>query len=242
MKIIEKLSAKSKNVRAANPVTIAFLGDSVTHGCFECYKTGERSLETVFERNQAYSTRLAEMLALLYPNAQVNVINSGISGDCAVKGVDRVQRDVLAYNPDLVVVSYGLNDSGEGLDGLNAYETALRNIFAPLKEKGMEVIFLTENYMNTAVSPHLQDAYFVDVAQRLAERQNGGILKQYFERAKQVCAEMDIRVCDVYSKWEKMHQGGVNVTELLANKLNHPIRQMHYYIAIKLLETMFEQK
>lgn len=242
MKIIQKIASKSKNLRGEPPVTIAFLGDSVTQGCYECYKTGEKSIETVFERTQAYSTRLAEMFALLYPNVQINVINSGISGDCATKGVERVQRDVLAYNPDLVVVSYGLNDSGEGLDGLDAYETALRNIFAPLKERGTEVIFLTENYMNTTVSPHLQDAYFINLAERLAKRQNDGILKEYFKCAKQVCAEMDIPVCDVYAKWEQMAQGGVNVTELLANKLNHPIRQMHYYIAVKLLETMFEQE
>ena len=35
-----------------------------------------------------------------------------------------------------------------------------------------------------------------------------------------------------------MAQIGINVTELLANKLNHPIREFHYYIAIKLLETI----
>lgn len=37
-----------------------------------------------------------------------------------------------------------------------------------------------------------------------------------------------------------MADGGVDTTELLANKINHPIKEYHYYIAIKLLETMFE--
>jgi hypothetical protein len=40
--------------------------------------------------------------------------------------------------------------------------------------------------------------------------------------------------------WEKMISGGVDTTELLSNKINHPIREIHYYMAIKLLETMFE--
>ena len=31
---------------------------------------------------------------------------------------------------------------------------------------------------------------------------------------------------------------GVNTTELLANKLNHPIREIHTYMAMKLLECM----
>ena len=31
---------------------------------------------------------------------------------------------------------------------------------------------------------------------------------------------------------------GVDVTELLSNKLNHPIREFHRYMAAKLVETM----
>lgn len=36
MKIIEKLNAK-QDIYVEKPVTIVFLGDSVTQGCFECY-------------------------------------------------------------------------------------------------------------------------------------------------------------------------------------------------------------
>ena len=48
MKIIEKINAKNKNIYENNPVTIAFLGDSVTQGCFECYLTSPTTLDTVF--------------------------------------------------------------------------------------------------------------------------------------------------------------------------------------------------
>ena len=34
MKLIEKIRAKQADVFGAAPVTIAFLGDSVTQGCF----------------------------------------------------------------------------------------------------------------------------------------------------------------------------------------------------------------
>ena len=37
---------------------------------------------------------------------------------------------------------------------------------------------------------------------------------------------------------EKLLSVGVDTTELLANKLNHPAREFHYYMAIKLLETI----
>ena len=75
---------------------------------------------------------------------------------------------------------------------------------------------------------------------RFAEVQNSGCLTAYFEKAKEVCAQNDVKVCDLHAVWKKLYDNGVNTTELLANKLNHPIREIHYYMAIKLLEIMFE--
>ena len=60
MKIIEAIKQRNEDLRA-KPVTIAFLGDSVTQGCFECYKT-EQGLDTIFDYKSAYSTRVKEML------------------------------------------------------------------------------------------------------------------------------------------------------------------------------------
>jgi lysophospholipase L1-like esterase len=239
MKTVEKLAERQERLGGAAPVTIAFLGDSVTQGCFECYLTSPTSLQTVFDYKSAYSTRVREMLNLLYPSAQVNIINSGISGDSAPVGLQRLERDILAFNPDLVVVSYGLNDSTLGKDGIEQYTQALDGIFTKLKERDIEVIFLTENYMNTKTSPHLKDELFLRLAKNFAENvQNSGVLKTYFESAREVCAKHDVKVCDLYPVWEKLEEAGVDVTELLANKLNHPIRELHYYMAMKVVETM----
>ena len=78
MKIRELLKNKHGDRFGNPPITIAFLGDSVTQGCFECYLTSPNSLETVFDYKSAYSTRVRELLNMLYPSAQVNIINSGI--------------------------------------------------------------------------------------------------------------------------------------------------------------------
>ena len=172
MHITEKLSRKQADLYGAEPVTIAFLGDSVTQGCFEIYRNGPNSCETYFEPQHAYSARLREMLAILYPNVQVNIINSGISGDNAPNGLRRLERDVLRYHPDLVVVSYGLNDSGRGDAGIADYTAALDGIFAALESAGIESIFLTENMMNTHVSVHTTDPFFVGLAENLASIQN----------------------------------------------------------------------
>ena len=62
----------------------------------------------------------------------------------------------------------------------------------------------------------------------------------YYEKAKETAKECGVKFCDIYSVWKKMYDNGVNITEQLSNKYNHPEREFHYYIAMKLVETIFE--
>ena len=240
MKIIEKIKEKKMHRSSADSVTVVCLGDSVTEGCFEAYIDENGNVATVFERNRSYAERLRELLSRVYPTVQVNIVNSGVSGDSASGGVKRLSRDVLRFKPDLVVVSYGLNDCCGGTEGLPAYENALSEIFQGVMESGAEVIFLTQNCMCTGISPHLGKEKLNEVAEWLSERQCGGILDLYFDKAREVAARYGVKVCDLYPLWKAMQDGGVNVTELLSNKLNHPSREYHSYIAVKLFETMLE--
>ena len=127
MKILQLLKQKQSDLAGCKPITVAFLGDSVTQGCFECYETSPESVETVFEAKSAYSARFKELLNLLYPSVQINIVNSGISGDYASGGFARLERDVLSYSPDLAVVSYGLNDSCNGAEKIGEYTEKRRN-------------------------------------------------------------------------------------------------------------------
>ena len=237
MKIVELLKTKNEERRAAKPVTIAFLGDSVTQGCFECYMKNE-TVQTVFDYRYGYANRVSEILHILYPAAQVNIINSGVSGDSAIGGAERLERDVLAYNPDLCVVSFGLNDSGRGVEGIEIYQKSLESIFERLRERDIEIIFLTENSMCTGTSPHLKEEKLISLSKGFANTQNNGVLRKYFDAAEESCKKFGVKYVDLYSVWEKMIAAGVDVTELLSNKLNHPIREIHYYMAMKLVEAM----
>ena len=240
MKVIEKLVKKRDDPWGAEGATIAFLGDSVTQGCFEFLLKYPDSFETVFEYKSAFAAKVGEYLNLLFPTSQVNIINAGLSGDGAGQGAARVQRDVIARHPDLTVVSYGLNDSCAGKGGAGGYVENLRKIFTALKEDGEEIIFMTQNTFCTGVSPFITEWKQINFANRFSELSKEGVLELYFEEAKKLCAEMGVVVCDLNAAWVKMAQCGVNTTELLANKLNHPIRELHSYAAVKLVETMFE--
>ncbi len=238
MKIAELFAAKTRDNWNAPGVTIAFLGDSVTQGCFEIYKTSPDTLETVFDKNNAYHAHLARMLAELFPSVPVNIVNAGVSGSNAQHGLERLERDVIAHRPDLAVVCFGLNDCGGGTEKLDDYIAALDGIFSRLAEENTETIFMTPNMMCTSVSCHLTDEMLRSIADGCAKLQNEGVLDAYVAAANKLCAKRRVAVCDCYAKWKALEKSGANITELLANKINHPTRSMNRLFAYSLLETM----
>ena len=239
MRILNKICEKGNDRFGKESATIAFLGDSVTQGCFECYITSSGGIETFFDPDNSFPSLTVKFLHTLYPAVQINLINAGISGDSAPNGLARFERDIAPYHPDLIVIGYALNDSSEGLEGISSYETAMNDICRKSAELGAECIILTPNMMNTTVSCHLTSDSMRSLAKSFAETQEKGVLDKYAEAAVRVAEELGIPVCDMYSRWKKMSEYGVDVTELLANKLNHPIREMSRVTAMALIETMF---
>ena len=239
MEILKKFQEKARDNNGAEAVTIAFLGDSVTQGCFECIKKGD-GFRVVFDKESAYHTYLNKMLSVIYPTVPVNIINAGLSGTGAPFGLERLERDVLRYSPDLTVVAFALNDCGGGEEKLPLYLDSLRAIFNRLREHGSEIIFLTPNMMNTYVSDDLDCQTLKNVAALTMVREQQGILEMYVEAAKKLCMEEQVKVFDCYSKWKKRAANGVDTTLLLSNRINHPTREMNWLFAVSLMETIME--
>lgn len=239
MKILEKLASKQKDVSSGEAATIVVFGDSNTQGCFECFINEQGQIDTVFETEQSYGSKLKHILQILYPKAQINLINSGISGDRATKAKDRVQKDILKYDPDLVIVAFGTNDSGEGLKNLPAYKEAMDSIFSQLKQADCDVIFLSSVLKNTYVSARLTDENLRKIAESQLAIVEGDVDNLYFLEAKALCEKYGYVYCDCHSKWKRMRECGVDTTSLLANYLNHPLRELHWLFAISLAEAIF---
>ncbi len=213
-------------------VNIVFLGDSVTHGCFS---SGYGVVG--HDRFASYTMKFHKMLSILFPSTVFNIINSGIGGDSASMGYARLERDVIAYHPDLVVVSFGLNDHSN-LEGNLA---ALGKIFDRLNLLDIPCVYLSENMMNTSLADDIEQAAgrFVDYAKVTAVLQTDGTMDNLFESYMALARSKGVTVCDVYSKWKKLHECGANITMLLANRINHPTRDMHDFTAFSLINTLF---
>ena len=221
MTIKEKIEMNRQDLEANGAINIVAFGDSITHGGFAI---GEVNQEAV------YHNLLKKKLNSYRSFVPVNVINSGIGGQTAEAALLRFGRDVEIYNPDLVIICFGLNDVNLPLKN---YINALKTIFKKCKDNSFYTIFMTPNMLNTYVADDTP-AEFIKYAEKTAEIQNNGTMDLYMQSACQVAQDMDIIVCDCYSRWKEMHNRGKDVTMLLANRINHPVKEMHNLFADEL--------
>ena len=243
MEFLKKLAKKEGAPSQNPPVTLGFLGDSVTNGVFELRsftkEDGSCGFLDCFDHNNSYPVNVRKILMSLYPHAQINIINAGISGDRAEKGLARVDRDLIPYRPDLTVVCFGLNDSTKGEAYIETYRAALLQIVKKLKAAGSEVIIMTPQPLCARVHPCVENKELRQYAGEFVEIFESGLFGRFMDAARSVAKEEDVLLCDVYGKWMAMYENGVDITELLSNYLNHPNRDMHWLFAHSLVDTMF---
>lgn len=117
-------------LRKRKPVTIAALGDSLTWG-----------MGVEQQEQNAFPVLFARMVAERFADPQVRLISAGVPGETASSGLQRVERDVLAHQPDLVIVQYGGNDSFQGVPAVE-YQDHLRQIVQRVREKSRAAVIL----------------------------------------------------------------------------------------------------
>lgn len=229
MNLIQHL--KTATYPATDTPVIAFLGDSVTHGAFECVEEG---VGCIFDFDAVYHEVLRRRLLEINPWLPVSVINAGVAGDTAPAACARLERDVIAHRPHICVVCFGLND----LSGtVETYVTALREIFTRLRTAGISPILLTPSMLNTYVHPHTVEK-FRDYAAVTAAWHNTGHMDAYVDAARALAARLDIPVADAYARWKTLEAGGADITLCLSNYINHPTRALHTLFADVLMETL----
>lgn len=228
MKITEKINMDYDGLVKNGPITIVAFGDSVTHGAVA---SGEINYETV------YWNRLRKKILEVRDYIPVNVINAGIGGITAARSLERMESQVLAHNPDLVIVCFGLNDVNGELD---SYLGALKTIFEKCRQRCIDVIFMTPNMLNTYVCEGTAEEH-LNYANVTAKMQNEGRMDLYMESAVTLAQNMGVAVCDCYQEWKKLSETQ-DTTKLLANHINHPIKEMHEMFADKLFQTIFRDE
>ena len=241
-----------------NPVIVA-LGDSVTAGHFESLMTPERiarltaafkKLEAgippqeafadmtqkdgglpieIFDARESYIEKFREMLIDKYELTSVSVINSGIAGDVLPSMAARAERDVIRYDPDLILINGSLNWNDEKMGNAQEYKACLRTLVQRFKaETNADIILLTPNgdLPNTMFSAPGQGVPEPTTAQRA-------------EVIRELASEEQVCLADVRAVWDAARDAGCPWEELLANRINHPSVEGHLVYA-KVLMKLFE--
>lgn len=224
MHVKDKVFMDREMLEENGPITIVAFGDSITHGALN----GSMNYETV------YWNLLKQKINRLRDYVPVNVINAGIGGTTAMKSLGRLESQVLRHMPDLVIVSFGLNDVNRPLE---EYLSSLEEIFRRCKENGSDVIFMTQCMLNTYVAEGTPTEY-IEYAHKTAEYQNSGKVDLYFSSAVKLAHSMNVDVCDCYSAWKELSKTE-DTTMLLINRINHPVPEMHNLFADMLYDTIF---
>lgn len=124
-------------LRAGLPVTIAYLGGSITAGA------GASNPE-----KSSFRALVTEWLGKNYPKSEITELNAAINNTGAsgssLYGALRARRDVVAYKPDLVFVEFAVNDTNEDEAGAKkAIEGLLRQLLIVAQPPEVVMLYAT---------------------------------------------------------------------------------------------------
>ena len=242
-----------------NPLIVA-LGDSVTAGHFEsiadpeqfrqmgalieALQRGESREEIarritaegglppmeIYDARESYLEKFREKLIEKYEYTSVSVVNSGIAGDVLPSMARRAWRDVIRYDPDLILVNGSLNWTDEVMGDAEEYKRILRELVRRFRgETEADVILLTPN-------GDLPNALFSAPGQGVPEPTT----EQRAEKIRELAAEEGVCLADVRAVWTMARDAGCPWEELLANRINHPSVEGHEVYA-QVLMKLFEE-
>jgi lysophospholipase L1-like esterase len=109
--ILYGVQVKAQEVKPfVNGDRVVFLGNSITEAGY-------------------YGSNIWLYYMTRFPDQKLSVINAGIGGDVVGQMNDRFEQDVLPKKPNIMVLTFGMNDSGYGeFNEANANETAKQRI------------------------------------------------------------------------------------------------------------------
>ncbi len=133
-------------------------------------------------------------------------INTGISGNTSSQMLERFERDVAPYSPDLTIVTCGGNDSNPSRNiSESLFRENLRRLVGKLRDLGGEVVFQT---------------YYACDLERL-DPAYAGAIPRYMQIIREAAAELDCRINDNYSRWERLRLSAPDLYRLLMRDNMH---------------------
>jgi dipeptidyl aminopeptidase/acylaminoacyl peptidase/lysophospholipase L1-like esterase len=193
------------------PLKIVTLGDSITKGV----RSGVTAEQTFASLVQA---------ALEKEGLAAEVTNVGIGGERTDQALVRLEKDVVARQPQIVTIMYGTNDSyvdiGKSEPRLTAHEYRdnLVQLVERLRRAGIQPLLMTE--------PRWGAAAKVNGA---GEHPNVR-LEKYVAECREVARELNVALVDHFAHWSDKERTGQNLGDWTTDQC-HPNPQGHEVMA-----------
>jgi hypothetical protein len=216
----ETLDSIREKLHTGKPVTIAFLGDSITAMPAKDFKDGKGSFIDRFAADIKASYPGSDVVTIergkpvpAPKDHQVLIVKAGVGGDDTPRALKRLDKDVLEHKPDAVVVMLGVNDENrkDGGNGVppEAYKKNLDEIARKIQASGSLVVFMT---------PSMKNLNWDGTVGNMAE---------YAKAMREVAQAHNACLVDNYRAWELLPKRGYNYMVFLGNCINHPVDLGH---------------
>jgi acyl-CoA thioesterase I len=159
------LDRTARRLAAGDPITIVALGSSSTAGA------GASSPD------RSYPSQLAFALRKLFPGRPIAVLNRGVNGDEDGDMLARLEHDVLAEKPDLVLWQVGTNSVLRDRD-LGPAAAAIRKGLARIKATGADVVRMDPQFAPEVIAK-AEIGPMNSLIAALAREDDAGLFRRY---------------------------------------------------------------
>jgi lysophospholipase L1-like esterase len=181
------LSKTLSKLKSGDHTTIVALGDSITEITFHT------------RGHMNWVGFLSEALFETYGNGVCTIINSGKCASTFEESLTRLDRDVLRYQPDLVIIALGMNDAGKGLQSIDSFRLQVHEMVNTIREHcGSDILIRTPNPVVTVPGVPCPPEQPLPGK---AWESNIRPLAAYCQALVEVARELECDVVDHYSLW-----------------------------------------
>ena len=202
---------------------IVFAGDSVTD-MGSTNPVGEGLFDNL---GRSYVRVIENLLTVCYPELDIRITNSGISGNTSRDLLERFDRDVVSLNPDWVSICIGINDVWRQFDSPafydwavqpEEYEKNIEKMILSVKDR-VKGIFLISPYFiesNRADKMRARMDEYVEICRRLAEK-HGCIFVDFQKMYEEFCLIKHSALI----AWDRVHPNQKGATLMAREFLKH---------------------
>jgi len=158
-----RLTGTARKIADRLPITIVALGSSSTYGF------GASSPAA------SYPSQLAEDLARRFPGHSIRVLNRGLLNDEAPQTLARLDRDVFAAQPDLILWQVGTNAL---LRNVPLRIEALERGLSRMKRSGADIVLIDPQFAPRVIARRDAERMVSFIAQ-VAASEHVGLFRRY---------------------------------------------------------------